>query len=331
MLELESMAMSNALLETRATPELRGLVEQYAGDTYKRFAPFGFNVKAVNCWNDAWTFTAAGVPSIYVRARTAEYGSKWYHTNFDQIGLMDYDYLGKITKLGFRFVRKADKGLLPYDIKERSDDVTGVLDGAALKAAGVDGAVVDRVAAAAAKFQKRAAAYQSRAAKIRPRAYDRVNRRLIALETIVNRSFTGLDAWDSTVYPHEQLWNDVQQLNAAIAALDATPVDQAAALAALKNVGWTAAGLDFSYENYLMQLEMKQPGWWGGLYWGEQGHLSPLPDVVPAMNKITAGQYAAAKASLQGMLAMELDELEDRLDDISEVLDRLNARLPKVK
>lgn len=330
MLELESMAIDGALMETRATPELRGLVEEYAGTTYKQFAPYGYNVKAVNCWNDAWTFTAAGVPSIYLRARTPEYGSKWYHTNFDTIDMMDYTYLGKITKLSFRFVRKADKGVLPYDLKERADDLAGVVDGPALKAAGADDTKVDRLLAAVAKFQERAAAYQSRAASFNAKVFNRVNKRLVALEKRINSSWTALDAWDGTVYPHEQVLNDLQQLAVALAALDA-PVDKDAALDALANVGYTLAGLDFSYENYLMQLEMKQPGWWGGLYWGEQGHLSPLLDVMPAIDKIDDGKYAAAKASLDTMVAHEVDELNDRIDDIHSTLAWVNARLPKVR
>ena len=100
--------------------------------------PNGYNIKNVNCWNDQWTFTAAGVPSMYFRARTAEYGSKWYHTDYDAIGLMDYEYMAKINKFVFAIVKQFDRGLIPYDIAARAADLDDNVDGAALVAAGAD-------------------------------------------------------------------------------------------------------------------------------------------------------------------------------------------------
>ena len=50
---------------------------------------------------------------MYFRARTAEYGSKWYHTDYDAIGLMDYEYMAKINKFVFAIVRQFDRGSHP--------------------------------------------------------------------------------------------------------------------------------------------------------------------------------------------------------------------------
>ena len=95
--------------------------------------------------------------------------------------------------------------------------------------------------------------------------------------------------------------------------------------------GITYNGLSFSYENYLMQLAMHEPGWSGGLFWGAQGHLSPYLDVIPALEKIDDGKHAAAAASLRVMQDDEVDELNARLDEMTKALQPVNAVLPAIR
>jgi hypothetical protein len=263
---------------------------------------------------------------------TPEYGSKWYHTNFDTIDLMDYDYLAKITKLTGGIVKQFDRGLLPYDIAARAGDLADNVDAAALTATGASAAKVDALSAAMARFSSRADAYQARAAKIRPARRAAANRALLMVEKAINKGFTALDVWDSTVYPHAQVQWDLEQINAALTALTADPVDETGAVDALKGVGITDPyALDFGYENYLMQLAMHQPGWSGGLFWGEQGQLSPYLDVVPVLRKIDDGMYTGAVASLTVMQASEITELNARMDRMARTLDRVNAVLPRIR
>jgi Iap family predicted aminopeptidase len=331
MLNLESMAMDGALMETRATPEVKYLIDAAAAAHPQRL-PWGYNVKNVNCWNDQWTFTAAGVPSMYFRARTAEYGSKWYHTDFDTVDLMDYDYLADINKLVFGIARKFDRGLLPYDLTARAADLDGNVDGGALKADGADPVRVDRLEAAIARFASRAAALKARSAGIPAYRRAAANGLLMLVEKRINKAFTALDVWDTTVYPHAQVQWDLEQINAALAGLATVPVDEASVLDSLKAVGITSPyALDFGYENYLMQLAMHQPGWSGGLFWGEQGHLSPYLDVVPIMQKVDDGAYAGAAASLSVMRMSEVDQLNDRLDAMSRALEGVNVLLPRIR
>ena len=302
------------------------------GGASRRSCPNGYNIKNVNCWNDQWTFTAAGVPSMYFRARTGEYGCKWYHTNFDTIDLMDYDYLAGINKLVFGIAKQFDRGLLPYDLTARAADLDDNVDGAALKADGASAAKVDRLEAAIARFANRAAALKARSAHIPAYRRAAANDLLMQVEKRINKAFTALDVWDTTAYPHAQVQWDLEQLNAALAGLAAAPVDDAAVLDSLKGVGITAPyALDFSYENYLMQLATHQPGWQGGLFWGAQGHLSPYLDVVPTMQKVDDGNYAAASASLSVMRTSEVNQLNDRLDAMSRALEGVNAVLPSIR
>ena len=330
MLNLESMAQSGALMQTRATPEVKGIIDA-AALARPELVPFGHTVQNVNCWNDQWTFTAAGVPSMYFRARTGEYGSKWYHTDFDTIALMDYGYLAKINKFTFGILRQFDKGLLPYDLGARAADLDANVDGAALLAAGAKTSIVNALEAKIVQFTARANAYQSRAAKIPARRHAVANVQLMNVEKRLNKAFTALDVWDTTAYPHAQVQFDLEQLNAALAAL-ATPVDEDAARAAMLGVGITnPSGLDFSYENYQMQLAMHAPGWSGGLFWGAQGHLAPYLDVIPAVQKVDDGKYAAAAASLSVMRDAEVDELNARLMAMTFTLKPVNAILATIR
>lgn len=330
MMNLESMAMDGAVMQTRATPEVKDIIDAAAA-ARPELVPFDHTVQDVNCWNDQWTFTAAGVPSMYFRARTGDYGSKWYHTDFDTIALMDYGYLAKINKFTFGIVRQFDKGLLPYDLGARAADLDDNVDGVALIAAGAKASVANALEAKIAQFKARADAYQARAGKIRAKRFAVANVRLMNVEKRLNKAFTALDAWDTTAYPHAQVQWDLEQLNVALAAL-AAPADAVAAKAALFGVGITdPSGLDFSYENYQMQLAMHAPGWSGGLFWGAQGHLAPYLDVIPALQNVTDGKYAAAAASLSVMRDAEVDELNARLKEMTLTLKPVNAILPAIR
>jgi hypothetical protein len=181
------------------------------------------------------------------------------------------------------------------------------------------------------RFSARADAYQARAAAIPARRQAMANVQLLNVEKRLNKAFTALDVWDTTVYPHAQVQYDLEQLNAAVAALTALPVDAAAATDALESVGITYNALAFSDETYQMQLRMHAPGWSGGLFWGEQGHLSPYLDVMPALAKIDAGKYAAAAASLAVMRDAEADELDARLGAMTKALQPVNAVLPSIR
>jgi hypothetical protein len=333
MINLESMAMTGAPLETRATPEVAGLIQAAYDARHAELDSLGtLSIKNVNCWNDQWTFTAAGVPSMYFRARTGEYGYKWYHTNFDTIDLMDYDYLADINKLVFGIAQQFDTGLLPYDLAARAVNLDDNVDAAALKDAGSSAKKADRLEKAVAKFNARATAYMARAPQIRERKFWSVNVRLVNIEKKINKAFTALDVWDTTVYPHAQVQWDLEQINAALEALTADPVDPVAAIEALKGVGITNPyGLDFSHENYLMQLETHAKGWSGGLFWGAQGHLSPYLDVVPVIDMVNATAYDDAVASLEAMKAMEVKDLNKRLVKMSATLAGVNGVLSSLK
>ena len=68
------------------------------------------------------------------------------------------------------------------------------------------------------------------------------------------------------------------------------------------------------------------------MFGGAQGHLSPYLDVMPALEKVDDGKYAAAAASLAAMRAMEVKDLDKRLVKMSATLSQaLNGMLASMK
>jgi len=330
-LNYESMAMNGSSLQMRVNPELRDLVTGIA-DANPDKVKWGYAVADVFCWNDQWPFTAAGVPSVYFRARTPDYGSKWYHTQFDTTALQDYEYMGNIAKLSKQIADTFDSGLLPYDLAERGADLAAFVDATELTDAGADPDVVSRLIDELTAFRQAADAFEADKGDIRWWRIPRVNHKLVDIEVDINSSFTALDAWDNTVYPHVQVLADAKQLNDAIAALKMTPPGTAAALAALEDVGINTNGLSFSYENWQINRAMHDPDY-PGLYWGAQGHLAPYLDIIPEYRQIEAGNVAAVAAalvSLQAMRDAQVEELDVRLAEIADVLEVATPKIERL-
>jgi hypothetical protein len=314
----ELMAMKGQPVLVRVNPELRTLLKDLAANE-PALVPYSYTVGDVYCWNDQWPFTAAGVPSVYFRARTGEMLSKWYHTQYDTVALQDWQYLGQLAKFSQRFIRSFDQGLLPYDLKGRADQLAGTVDATELLDAGVSPARVTRLTNDVATFQAEAQAFNDDRGSIPASQVRSVNKALMAIEVDVNSAFTALDCWDVTIYPHQQVLWDIQYLDAALAALQ-DPVDDDAALSAMTSVGINFYGPPFSYENYLYALERHDPDY-PALYWGAQGHLAPYLDVMPSYWNVKAGNYDVASAALSGQRADEVAELNARIDEMCDVIE----------
>jgi hypothetical protein len=321
LLNLELMALKDAPLDLRTSHELVPWLQKAVAD-FPELVPYGTNVVTpVYCWNDQWPLTAEGIPSVEL-ATANDYYDTLYHTNYETADLVDWDYLAKVCKFTFRLSDAISRGLLPYDLGDRADDLASTVSAADLKDAGVAATLADRLAADVAAYKAAADTYDAAAPTIPAAKWPGVNRKLLRIEKIVNDQFTALDCWDYTIYPHQQvLWN-AQGLTAAIAALEATPVDKAGALAALDGVGQTWNGLNFSHAVYRDDLSRKKPGY-RRVAWGGQGQLAHFLDVIPQYGMIDANDFAGAAAQLKTMLDGEVAMLSQRVEHMAQTLERL--------
>jgi len=320
-LNLELMALKDAKLELRTTAESVQWLQKAAAD-FPELLPYGSGVVTPAwCWNDQWPLTAEGIPSVEL-ATSNDYYDTLYHTNYEVSDLVDWDYLKKVCKFTFRLSDGASTGLLPFHLGDRADELAGTVVAADLKAVGVDAALADRLATDVAAFKAAADAYDAAAPTIPSNRWSAVNRKLLRVEKIVNDEFTALDCWDLTIYPHQQvLWN-AQGLAAAIAALEANPVDKAGALTALGGVAQTWNGLNFSHAVYVDDLRRHKLGY-ARLSWGGQGQLARYLDGVPQYGLVDGGDYATAAAQLKTKLTAEVTMLSKRVDRMADTLETL--------
>ncbi len=196
-----------------------------------------------------------------------------------------------------------------------------------LEAAGADAATVARLDADVRAFQRATKAYRARAKRFTPEMYDRINAGLLAIEKELLASFTCLDVWEQTVYPHEQVQLDVAGLQKAIAELEKTQPSATKATGALEYVSQNWYGPYFSPEVYEWELTRHQPDS-PNLYFGGLGKIAYLWNVMPQYRQIEAGEYAEAQDALQPMHDAALADLNQRLVGMCEVLESVT---PQVK
>jgi hypothetical protein len=320
---LELMGLKNARLSSTTSEELVKLLQKVAADN-PDLVPYGSNFTApVYCWNDQWPFAAEGIPGMRLGTSNPTYSSL-YHTNYETIDLVNYDYLAKIAKFIFRTEWTLENGLLPYDLPARAKTLAASVDGDALLAAGADADTVARLVDGVAAFSAACDAYDAGKGSIR--CVERANCRLIKIEKMIHDEFIALDCWDYTIYPHEQVFRDVQSLNASLEALDAAVIDPDAAAGPLWDVGQMYYGLTFSYDAFVDDQQRHDPGYYR-IAWGGQGQLAPYLDLVAEYDQIYAGEYAAAEASLTDVRDSELGLLDQRLAHMADVIEAVTGSL----
>jgi Peptidase family M28 len=326
-LNLESMAGKGTPLGMATVPELVPFLESSAKSA-RSVLVNGYNVRSPeSTWQDGWTFAAAGVPSIVFSAGVTLGGA--YHTPYLTPSLIGWDNMAAIsTFVGGRLVPALDSGLLPYSLQARGADLAKAVTPGKLTQAGADPAMVTRLAAAIETFRTAANRYEARRSAIDPTAATRIHGDLRAIEKAINRSLTALDAWESTIYPHQQVLYDTRQLKLGLDALRKAVPKADDALAALTEVGKTWNSLYFSeavYLHDLTRLEQTPSNW--RITWGAQGRLAPTFNLVPVMSQIRAGDYTAPQASLEEYWAQDVAELDARLGAMAEILETLAPQI----
>jgi Iap family predicted aminopeptidase len=324
-INLEWQGSTGAPLQVRLNPEMAPYVQGLL-DAHPELLPNGVDNgglvrRNVWTWNDQWTFTAAGVPSVYFVTKDATYRGAWYHTQHDTMDLIDWSYIAKNAKLYGLLQQGLDAGVLPYDFSARAAQFSANVDAATLTDAGASVAAVDQLTTSLDAFTAASAAWAAGSGAVPAGAARDVNRKLMRAEKVLNRSLTALDQWDSTTYPHVQVLDDVSDLNAAIAALDATPADADAAQDAVSGVGPMYYGLYFGQQVYERQLARQQVEY-RRINWGALGHLEDYPDVWPAWAAIGDGDFAGARASIVVMRDELVADLDAALADEAAALDR---------
>lgn len=331
LVNLETMAIKDAPLALRSNPELRPWLERLTSQS-RDLLPSGVEFfTPVNSWNDQWTFTAAGIPSVKLNTTTGAYDAI-YHSNMETSELVDWPYLAKIAKFVFRAAGDLDAGLLPYSLEARAEDLAAAWKADRAGKTGADPALVSRLDKAVESFGGAAAVFEPKRASIPPGRTAAVNAGLLDIEKTLNRAFTALSPADDdiTVYPYQSVLRDLRRIDEALAALTASPPDKDAALKALSGAYLTRLGIAFSYPVYLKYIARLDPAF-ERIAWGAQGQLPPPLDVVPEYRLIQAGEFVRAVAELRPKRSALVAELDGRLARMADVLEKAAASVLSLK
>ncbi len=288
------------------------------------------------CWNDQWTFSAAGVPSISFWSQGGDYSGMYkkdiYHTQFDTPALIDWTFFANINKFQFRVAKQytGDAGLLPYDLEARVNDMAASLDAqivtpgptvANVIQGTVDPDVWSAFFRATGRFTAAVGTFEARKGDIAPAQWPSTNANLMQIEKILNRGFTAMDWLDSTVYPWDQTVRDIFNLNVAIDALDTASPDWNAAAGSVGSVGLMWYGTNFSHPVFLRELQRHRDSYYR-ITWGAQGHLALYQDLTPVMDAITAQDKTTALDGLNAATAEQNADLDLRIIQATDVLER---------
>jgi hypothetical protein len=311
------------------SPDFAPLLE---GDAAANAAllPNGCTVGTVmSTWQDGWTFMAAGVPTVSIGSVPPNTDNGTYHTQYMVPSQVDWPWVADISKFLFR---EADKfngdNLLPYGLKRQADDLAAGVVPADLLTAGAKPANVTRLSKDVVAYQAASAAYEARAGSIPQSHYWWVNRSLRHIEKTAGLALTGITPFQTTVFRHSQALLDVQCLNAAIGALQASPADTATALGALAGVDFTYYGMMLSHPVYLQVLAPLNPHYDRVAWGGQANPVWPLLDVMPQYNAIQAGTWdGKTVAQLTSMRNHDLKDLNSRLNAMSAALEQITPQI----
>jgi Iap family predicted aminopeptidase len=305
------------------------------------------------CWNDQWTFTAAGVPSVCFWSQDNDYSgyikTHVYHTQYDTPSQISWSFLGDISKYEFRVAKKyaGNSALLPYDLTPRVDDLSAALgtkigppDPAdpdqlptdptvgAVIGKNIDAPVYDDFTAALGRFAAASGEYDSLASHGKLPAADvpSINTRLMKIEKLLNSNFTAMDWLDNTCYPFDQVTRDVYHMETAYDALDSGAPQYDTAATEISSVGLMWYGINFSEPVFTKELQRHRQSYYR-ICWGGQGHLAKYQNLMPDYNAVLAHDEGTAMGLLDSQIAFQRGDLQARIADMTAVFDEASNQI----
>ena len=301
--------------------------------------PFGTAIQNTVWANaDHFTLTAAGIPGMYFNTLGLNYLTMNYHTNYDVVSNVNFDYLKNNLEVINDIWVTFDHSTLPLidlvaKATEAESRIAFVVDGVGIDGLpGADQAAQAALEDAVDAFRDAAEALEATIAA-GPDDPDMVAKRMRKAERILLQELVALDVFDQYIMPHQQVQRDATRMQLAIDALQAG--DPVAGLDLVRRTGLTSAGRHFAYATYTAELARHEPDF-DRLQWGGQAHLAPYVDVWQEYHSILAktnaglsdpSDYADEIASLSAKLAPVYERLNMRLESMTGSFQRATQAL----
>jgi hypothetical protein len=285
----------------------------------------GYAVTDIGPWTEGWTFGAAGVPSITFGQMDPAFVLNRYHTQLDTSEEIDFKALEPVLRAESDLVNVLDeRTTYPYGFKFRLWSLKASLDYTLMKAWGYEPGIMRSAFRATSDAWDAAAAARADA---RPVCFNAALRS--AVETSL-QGFTALDAFDRTIYPHQQVENDAWYLEKAVVSLRYG--DWRTALTSLQNVAQTRYVPLLAKDWFEAEMASHDPDD-PKIAWGAQGHLAPFLDLWDVYTSVRKKGRAGgadfadeikmlrrARDAAKRLYRARLDEMTDTMGAVSDDL-----------
>jgi len=274
-------------------------------------------------WTDGFVYEATGIPSMTFAALGVDYWQR-YHTDYDSLDTLDYPSLLPTFRAEARVALELDQPVIPYAFDSRVQAIGASLDVAVMDQYGADSAGVTAALASLSAAATAAAGVPYSACAL---DHTRTATRIIEDE------YTSLHVNEGTIGPHQQVQQDLVNLESAIAWLEQGSAIHA--LAALNNVGTNGFAAVESRELFDLDLLYRDPNY-EKVSWAGEGQFPPLLDLFDVWHGINVkGQagmndFAAEIAELSSYVPSEIAVYRDRIDQVTGILDAATAQLDAV-
>jgi hypothetical protein len=271
-------------------------------------------------WTDGFVYEATGTPSMTFGAVGVDYWQR-YHTDYDSLDTLKFPSLLPTFRAEAKIALEIDKAVIPYAFDSRIQSIGATLDVAVMDQYGADSAGV--TAALAALSQ---AATAASSAPYSACAFDHTR----AAARIIEDDYTSLHVDEGTVGPHQQIQQDLVNLEATIAWLAQGNAKNA--LAALGNVGTNGFAAVESRELFDLDLLYRDPNY-EKVSWAGAGQFPPLLDLFDVWHSIHAKGQAGVSdfspeiAELSSYVPSEIAVYRERIDQVTAILDGATAEL----
>ncbi len=274
-------------------------------------------------WTDGFVYEVTGTPSMTFGAVGVDYWQR-YHTDYDSLETLDFPSLLPTFRAEAKVALELDKQVIPYGFSSRAQAIGATLDVAVMDRYGADSA---GVTAALAAFSAAADAVADAAYSECAFDHTRVAARILEDE------YTSLHVNEGTVGPHQQVQQDLVNLEATIAWLEQGNANNA--LAALGYVGTNGFAAVESRELFDLDLLYRDPDY-EKVSWAGAGQFPPLLDLFDVWHSINSkGQagmqdFSAEIAELSSHVPSEIAVYRERIDQVTGILQRATAELEAV-
>jgi hypothetical protein len=329
MWSIELMAREGATLDFNTSPELVSWLDPNADAAKQAGLLPDYQVEMPqDTWQNGWSFQGAGVPSFEVSAGGKDY-DLMYHSTYEVPAELDWDYMADIDKFFGKLFRNMDGGVLPYEFGMRGSDLKIAVDPDELIAAGVTPAAANELYRQAAALARKGIVWNGNRPELKGAVRQTANDYLLRGMKTSLKGYQALDAWDYSCYPHQQTMWDIEYMDAALAHLQANPVEADDAVKDLGSVGINSYNSLFTPSVVDYELTRHDPDYYR-VTWGAMGKQINQFQMAPVWALIGDGQYDKAIARIEKFRSADALDLQMRVQNMITVTHKLNDRLDQL-